>query len=104
METSKIDKFVKQFLEWISQTCNKKCCVIDSEWKGAYSHENPIKFFTSSLESILCVYCDAYVLVTGNIVVAEANNNTKVVAFKISPPFRKCLTEINKTLIDDTEH
>ena len=41
--------------------------VIDSESKGVYSHENPIKFLTSSLESSLCDYSDTYVLVTGNI-------------------------------------
>ena len=28
--------------------------VIDSESKGNYSHENPIKFLTNSLESSLC--------------------------------------------------
>ena len=43
----------------------KKCYIIDSESKGNYSHENPIKFLTSSLESNLCVYSDAFVLVTG---------------------------------------
>ena len=41
--------------------------VIDSESKGVYSHENPIKFLTSSLESSLCDYSHTYVLVTGNI-------------------------------------
>ena len=41
--------------------------VIDSESKVVYSHENPIKFLTSSLESSLCDYSDTYVLVTGNI-------------------------------------
>ena len=48
---------------------------------GGYSQENPIKFLTSSIESSLCDYSDAYVLVTGNIAVAGADNNTKV-AFK----------------------
>ena len=41
--------------------------VIDSESKGVYSHENPIKLLTNSLESSLCDYSDTYVLVTGNI-------------------------------------
>ena len=41
--------------------------VIDSESKVVYSHENPIKFLTSSLESSLRDYSDTYVLVTGNI-------------------------------------
>ena len=52
------------------------------QWiKGVYSHENEIKFLTSSLESSLCDYSDVYVLITGNIAVVGANNNTKV-AFK----------------------
>ena len=67
-----------------------------------YSHENPIEFLTSSLESSLCDYSDAYVLVTGNITVVGADNNTKV-AFKNCSPFIKCRTEINETFIDEAE-
>ena len=70
---------------------------------GVYSHENPIKFLTSSLESSPYDYSDAYVLVTGNIAVVGANNNTKV-AFKNCAPFKKCRTEINETFIDEAEH
>ena len=75
------------------------------QWiKGSYSYKNPIKFFsTKSIESSLCDYSDAYVLLTGNINVAEADNNTKV-ALKNYTPFRKCITEINGTHIDDAKH
>ena len=44
------------------QQQKKKRYIIDSESKGNYSHENPIKFLTSSLESSLCDYSDAYSL------------------------------------------
>ena len=81
----------------------KKWYVIDSESKGNYSHKNPIKFLTNSLESSLRDYSDAYVLVTGNITVVGDGYNTKV-AFKNCAPFRKCITEINETFIDDAEH
>ena len=81
----------------------KKWYVINTEWKGYYSHKNPIKFLTSLLESSLWDYSDAYVLVTGNIAVAGADNNTKA-AFKNCAPFRKCRTEINESFIDETEH
>ena len=101
-ENAKDCKFVKQFWKRIFKTCNKKLYLIDSEPKGNYLHENPIKFLTSSLESSLCDYYDGYVLVTGNIVVAVANNNTKV-AFKNCAPLRKCRTEINDTLTDEAE-
>ena len=72
-------------------------------WQWINQNENPVKFLTSSLESSLCDYSDAYVLVTGNIAVVGANNNTKV-AFKNCAPFRKCRTEINETFIDEAEH
>ena len=66
-----------------SKFATKKWYAIDSESKGVYSHENPIKLLTSSFESSLCDYSDAHVLVTENIAVVGANNNTKVV-FKIA--------------------
>ena len=81
METQKIVNLLNGSDNENSKFATKKWYVIDSESKGNYSHENPIKFLTSSLESSLCDYSDAYVLVTGNIVVAGANNNIKV-AFK----------------------
>ena len=40
------------------------------------------RFLTNSLESSLCDYSDAYLLITRNIAVVGADNNTKV-AFKI---------------------
>ena len=56
-----------------SKFATKKWYVIDSESKGNYSHENSVKFLTSSLESNLCDYSDAYILVTGNITVTRTN-------------------------------
>ena len=51
----------------------KKWYVIDSESKGKYSHHDPIKFSTKSIESSLCDYSDAYILVTGDIAVKRKN-------------------------------
>ena len=103
METQKIVNLLNGSDNENSKFATKKWYVIDSESKGNYSHENPIKFLTNSLESSLCDYSDAYVLVTENIGVAGANNNTKV-AFKNCSPFRECRTEINETFIDNAEH
>ena len=61
------------------------------------------KFLTSSIEPSLRDYSDAYVLVTGNISVVGADDNTKVV-FKNFVPFRKCRTEINETFNDEADH
>ena len=83
-----------------SKFATKKWYVIDGESKGVYSHENPIKFLTRSLESSLWDYSDAYILVTGNISVEGG----KKVAFKNCTPFRKCRAEINETFIDESQH
>ena len=103
METQKIVNLLNGSDNENSKFATKKWYVIDSESKGNYSHENPIKFLTSSLESSLCDYSDAYVLVTGNIAVVGANNNTKV-AFKNCAPIGKCRAEINETFIDEAEY
>ena len=81
----------------------RKWYVIDSETNSTYSHQNPIKFLTKSIETSVFDYSDAYALVTGNIAVEGAANNAKVV-FKNCTPFRKCRAEINDTCIDEAEH
>ena len=66
----------------------KNGILLIGESNGNYSHENYIKFLSSSLESNLCDYSDAYILVTGNINVTAGDNNTKV-AFKNCAPCKK---------------
>ena len=99
METQKIVNLLNGSDNENSKFATKKWYVIDSESKGNYSHENPIKFLTSSLESSLCDYSDAYILVTGNITVTGGNANTKVV-FENCAPFENCRIEINNTFVD----
>ena len=74
-----------------TRNLQQKWNVIDSESKNVYSHENPIKFLTSSSEPSLCECFDTYVLDIGNISIVGANNNTKV-PFKNCAQFRKCRT------------
>ena len=102
METQNIVKISNGSANENSKFATKKWYVIDSESKGNYS-ENEIKFLTCSLESNLCDYSDAYILVTGNINVTGADTNTKV-AFKNCAPFRKCRTELNEPFVDDAQH
>ena len=102
METQKIVNLLNGFDNENSKFATKKWFVVDRESKGNYSHENPIKFLTSSLESNLCDYSDAYILVTGNIT-ATPNAATQVI-FKNCAPFEKCRTEINETFIDEATH
>ena len=94
METQKIVNLLNDSNNENSKFATKKWYVIDSESKGNYSHENPIKFLTSSLESSLFDYSDAFILVIGNITVVGGDANAKV-AFKNCTPFRKSITEIN---------
>ena len=103
METQNIINLLNSSENEYSKFTTKKWYVIDSESKGNYSHENLIKSLTNSLESSICDYPDAYILVTRNINVAGSNDNIKI-AFKNCSPFRKCRTEINETLIDEAEH
>ena len=87
----------------IQKFATKKWYIIDSKTTGAYSSDDVIIFLTNSLESSLCDYSDAYILVTENITVTGDNANTKV-AFKNCAPFTECRTEINKTFVNRTEH
>ena len=82
METQKIVNLSDNTEDQYSKFTTKKWYIIDSESKGNYSHQNPIRFLTNSLESSLCDYSDAYILVTGDITVTGGDYNTKV-AFKI---------------------
>ena len=69
METQKFVNFLKSSENEYSKFATKQQYAIDSERKGDYSHENSIKFLTSSIESSLCDYSNAHMLVTGNIAV-----------------------------------
>ena len=98
METQKIINLLNDSRNEESKFATKKWIqtknVIDSQTtKGKYKQGNTIKFETKSIKSSLCVCSDAYVLVTGNIIV-NASNDTDV-AFKSCAPFSTCKTEYN---------
>ena len=77
METQKIVNLLNSSDNENSKFATKKWYIIDSESKGNYLPDNEIKFLTSSLESNLCDYSEAYILVTGNINITDGNNDTK---------------------------
>ena len=64
METQKIVNLLNGSDNENSKFATKKWYVIDSESKGNYSQDDPIKFLPKSLESNLCHYSDDYILVT----------------------------------------
>ena len=102
METQKILNLLNSSENEYSKFVTKKWHVTGSESKDVYSHENPIKFSKSPLESSLRDYSDAYILVTGNFTAAGGDDNIKF-AYKNCAPFRKCKTKINGTFIDEAE-
>ena len=101
METQKIVNLLNGSDNENSKFATKKWYIIDSESNGNYSKDEEIKFLTRSIESSLCDYSDAYILVTGNI--NSRGNDTKS-AFKNCAPFRTCITQINETFVDEAKH
>ena len=98
MEVQKIRTLLNNTENEYSKFATKKWYVKDSESNGNYSKDEELKFLTRSIESSLCDYADAYILVTGNIAATPNNASTKVV-FKNCAPFEKCRTEIMKLLL-----
>ena len=104
-----------------SKFARRKWYIIESKTTGGYSHHEPMKFITGSIESSLCEYSDAYILVTGDITVTRTiavpagspagtqpqrkQGLTAVtsVVFKNCAPSKKCRTEINVTFVDEAD-
>ena len=59
----------------------KKWYIINDQNGEGDSNDSTIKCSTEILKPFICDYCDAYILVTGNIIVNAGDNNTKA-AFK----------------------
>ena len=118
MKTQKIVNWLNSPENEYSKLAIKRWYVIDSASKSGSSHEDLIKFLTKSIESTLCDYSDAYILVTRNITVtkivaASAGSPAGTqpqrkqpltaatrVAYKNCAPFKNFRTEINDTFVD----
>ena len=100
METQKIVNLLNDSDNENSNFATQKWYIIDSESNGNYSHHNPINFLTKLIESSVCDFSDAYILITGNINVTGGDHNTKVI-FKNCTPFEKSSTEIDGTLVNE---
>ena len=102
MEAQKIINLLDNTENEYLKFATKKWYVMDNESNGNYSKDEEVKFLTRPIESSLCDYSDAYILVTGNIA-ATPNNAATQVVFKNCAPFEKCRTEINETFIDEAD-
>ena len=81
----------------------RKWNIANDNSKANYNAGNEITYNTEVLESSLCEYSDAYILVRGDITIADRNLATEV-TFKNCAPFTKCITKIGETTIDDAEN
>ena len=113
METQKIVNLLNSSENEYSKFATKKWYVIDIESKCNYSHHDSITLLAKSIESSLCNYSDAYILVTGDIIVtrtvAAAGGNlvqrkqpliaATQVAFMKCAPFENCTTEMMAHLL-----
>ena len=73
--------------------------------ENRYTPRKQIRFKTPMIQSDLCDYSDAYIVVKGTINVTDPNNNAydKKLAFKSNAPFISCISKTNNTLIDNAE-
>ena len=78
--------------------------------RATYNVNSQTKFETIMLKSSLCDYSDAYILVKGTTTVnntaaadVDANDNNKTVIFKNCAPFTNCISEINKTQLNNAK-
>ena len=87
LDTTSDDKDLPRFVtkKWIE--------VYDQKGRNNYSVNKEIKIKTQMLRSDLCNFSDTYIVVKGEITVAEPNEpkRNKVVVFKNNAPFIKCI-------------
>ena len=83
----------------------KKWIEVHDQSGGSCNINKQIRFKTSMLQSDLCDYSDAYIVVKGTINVRDPNDDPydKKSAFKNNAPFISCFSKINNMLIDNAE-
>ena len=108
MEYQKITNLLDTTLDNVPRCITKKWIEVHDQSGSAedrYKSSEKIRFKTPMLQSDLCDFSDAYIVVEGTIIVADSNdaNYNKKLAFKNNAPFISCISKINNTLIDNAE-
>ena len=107
METQKIINLLNDSDNESSKFAIRKWYIINDQNNGQYGRGNEndatIKFETKVIKPDLCDYPDAYVLVTGDIKVADVAANTNI-AFKNCASFTRCVAHINDEHVDTSEN
>ena len=76
---------------------------VHDQSRGSYNIDKQIRFKTSMLQSDLCDYSDAYIVVKGTITVQTENNIYLKMLLKNNAPFINCISKISELLIDNAE-
>ena len=86
-----------------SKFVTRKWNTVNDNSKANYNAGNEIIYNTKVLKYNLCDYNNAYILVSGDIIIAGCNLATEG-AFKNCATFTKCITKIDETTKDDAEN
>ena len=107
METQKIVNLLNDSNNESSKFATRKLYIFNDQNNGQYGRGNEndsaIKFETKVIKPNLRDYSDVYILVTGDIKVADVAVNTNV-AFKNCAPFTKCVIHINDEHVEIAEN
>ena len=101
MEYQKITNLLDSIPDKVPRFITKKWIEVHDQSGGSYSINKQIM-----LESDLCDYSDAYIVVEGTITVTHPDDVAydKKLAFKSNAPFISYISKINNTLIDNAEN
>ena len=107
METQNIVNLLNESNNESSKFATRKCYIINDQNNGQYGrgseNDSAIKFETKVIKPNLCDYSDAYILVAGDIKVADVAANTNV-AFKNCATFARCVRHVNDEHVETAEN
>ena len=107
MEAQKIVNLLNDSDNESLKFATRKWYIINDQNNGEYDRGNEndstIKFEAKVIKPNLCDFSDAYILVTGDIKVADVAANTNVV-FKSFAPFTRCVTHINDEHVETAKN
>ena len=105
MEYQKITNLLGNIPDKVFRFITKKWIEVHDQSRESYNFNKQIRFKISMLQSDLCDYIYAYIVVKRTITVADPDNYAydRKLAFKNNAPFISCISKINNTLIDNAE-
>ena len=109
MQYQKITNLLDTTSDNVSRFITKKRIEVHGQSGNAENRNKPskqIRFKTSMLQSDLCDYSNAYIIVKGTINVTDPKNDAyeNKLAFKNNAPFINYISKINNTPTDHAEN